>query len=119
MRPLYRVVLGTGLGVVLGVVSVTLGPFGEIVAVALVIAVGLLMRELGAIGGGLVGLGVTWLVLTFNSQRICAGTEDFCGNANFAPWFVGGFAVAIVGAAVTVWALAGKHGSRPPPSIGT
>lgn len=108
MRPAYKFAVGTGLGVVLGVVGPSLGPLGAAVAVALIIAVGLLMRVLAAVGGGLFGLGVTWLVLTFNSQLICARTEDFCGNANFAPWFVGGFAVAIAGAVVTAWARA-KH----------
>lgn len=108
MRPAYKFALATGLGVVLGVVGPSLGPLGAAVAVALIIAVGLLMRVLAAVGGGLVGLGVTWLVLTLNSQRICAGTEDFCGNANFTPWLVGGIAASIAGVAVTAWARA-KH----------
>jgi hypothetical protein len=103
MRPVYQFVLGAIVGIVLGVVGLWLGPFGAVSAAALVVALGVVMQRL-AVGGGLLAMGSTWLVLVLNSQRICAGTEDFCGQANFAPWLVGAVAVAIAGAWVTAWA---------------
>lgn len=62
--------------------AMSLGLIAIVAAVVLVVAVGLVMPRFTALAGGLLGIGGTWLVLLLNSMRICAGTEDFCGNAN-------------------------------------
>ena len=107
MSPLRQVVLGVFLGIVLGVVGIELGPWGAIAVVALVIALGRVMRLPFLLAAGLATIGGIWLALVLNSQLICARTDDFCGNANFAPWLFVSVLVLLAGA------VAGLLAARP------
>ncbi len=83
----------------------SLGLIATVGAVVLVVAVGLVMPRFTALAGGLIGIGGTWLVLLLNSMRICAGTEDFCGNANYVPWLAISAGLLLAGAILALWTM--------------
>ncbi len=95
--------------------AMSLGLIAVAAAVVLLVAVGLALPRFAALAGGLIGIGGTWLVLLLNSMRICAGTEDFCGNANYVPWLAISAGLLLVGAILAVWTMVTttRHAKQP------
>lgn len=95
-------------GLLLGFVAsfaISLSLIGAVAAVIAVVATGLLMPRFATLAGGLLGVGGTWLVLGLNSLRICAGTEDFCGDANYVPFLAISTGLVLAGAVLAVWTM--------------
>lgn len=86
--------IGLLTGMVSGVVGIVIGLLGVLLALVVTIAVGIGDRTLGRIAGGLIGVGVIWLLLTGQTIQACSATDDFCGHANVVPLL--GFSSAIV-----------------------
>lgn len=85
--------------------SIGLSLIGALAAVVAVVVVGLLMPRFATLAGGLLGVGGIWLVLGLNSLRICAGTEDFCGNANHVPFLAVSACLVLAGAVLAGWTV--------------
>lgn len=104
-------------GLLLGFVAsfaIALSLIAAVAAVVVVVVVGLVMPRFAALAGGLIGVGGTWLVLLLNSLRICAGTEDFCGNANYVPWLAISTGLVLAGAVLALWTMvAARHAGEP------
>ena len=89
-RPLIQFLLGVAFGIVSAIVGVVLSLLTGIVAIVVVGFVGLLMPGYAFMSGGLLGMGLTWMVMLAGSLSSC---ESPCG-ANYLP-------LAIISVALT------------------
>ena len=104
-------------GLLLGFIAsfaISLSLIGGVAAVFAVLTVGLVMPRFATLAGGLLGVGGTWLVLGLNGVRICAGTEDFCGNANYVPILVISAGLVVVGAVAALRTMAAARRAAGP-----
>lgn len=106
MKPSAQFAVAAVLSLVGAVVSVEVSLIGMVAVVVLVVVVGLRMQpRFAALSGGLFGVGATWLALNLNSLRICAGTADFCGNADYVPWLAASAVITLAGVALGTWTV--------------
>lgn len=86
-RPITQFLFGAALGLVTSFALVA-GVLGLVAAATVLVMLGIFLPRYAALSGGMVAVGLTWFTLTYNSVTICSSTDDFCGNANFAPYLV-------------------------------
>ena len=117
-RPIF---VGLLIGLLLGLVSVVFLPIAlALVPLALLASVMALRavppdrpRSAG-IAGVLLGVGAVLMFGAVNTFTACAGTEDFCGNANIMPLFAFGFFTLTCGAVAAVLTTVRSSKPRPP-----
>lgn len=97
--------LGVLVGVLLGLLSMSLVPIALVLLPLVLLASVKALREVpldtlrsAEFAGVLVGAGAVFTLGALNTIGACASTEDFCGNANVAPFLV--FALATLAAGV-------------------
>ena len=106
-------------GILLGFVAssvIAIALVAAVAAVVSIVVVALVRPRFAALAGGaLIGVGGTWLVLTLNSVRICAATQDFCGDANFTGFIAITAGLVVTGALLALWsAVAANRQVREP-----
>jgi hypothetical protein len=109
-RPLAQFALGGLFGVVAALVSVALSLLMGIVAIVLVVFIGLLPPRFAMLSGGLLGLGVTWLVLVAGSVWSCQPAD--CQQANYLPTLLISLALTALGLAVGVITVSQSRRAR-------
>lgn len=87
------IVPGLVIGVLLGLISMVLVAIALAVVPLAMLASAKALREVpldgprsAGIAGVLVGAGAVFMFGALNTFAACAGTEDFCGNANIVPF---------------------------------
>jgi hypothetical protein len=105
----FAFVIGLVIGLLLGLISVVLAPVA-LVLIPLALAVSATgLREVprenrrSAGGAGvLIGAGAVLMFGALNTFTACAGTDDFCGNANIAPLFALALFTLVCGVLVSI-----------------
>ncbi len=69
-------------------------------------------RQLSTAAGFLIGSGALFLYGSWNTISACAGTDDFCGNANVVPLLAATIALLVVGFLLAAGAVASARGTR-------
>jgi hypothetical protein len=110
------IALGVAAGVGLGAVGLGTGVLGTAVTVAVVLAFGFLRPRFAMLAGGLLGMGVTWLLLFGNLALLCRQAAESCGQADVGPWLAGGLTFVVVGAVLLVRTL--TNARRPAAPFG-
>jgi hypothetical protein len=103
-RPIVKLAVGTLLGFVASL-SISLGVIAALVAFALTVLFGVAWRSFAALAGGLMGMGLTWLVFgglsfaaTLNNGPGSGGGERFVPLLSVAGLlFVAGVVIGLVG----------------------
>ena len=108
-RTRFRWIVGLEVGVVVGLLTDIVPVLSVVVVIGLVVALPLSRLRGGpgettaGLAGMLVGAGLVYLVFVLNTTLECAGTVDFCGDANVAPLWVLALVTLGVGALGTIW----------------
>jgi len=111
-HPGHAFFVGLLIGLLLGLVSVVLLPIAlamvplGLLASARALREAPLDRPLSAgIAAFLLGVGAVLMFGALNTFVACAGTEDFCGNANIVPLFAFGLFTLTCGAVASILTL--------------
>jgi len=109
-RTRFRWIVGVEVGVLVGLLT-DLVPFLSIlVVIGVVVALpvshlrGRGLEATATLAGILVGAGLVYLVFVVNTTVECAGTADFCGDANVVPLWILTVVTLGVGGLATIWA---------------
>ena len=108
-RTRFRWIVGLEVGVVVGLLTDIVPFLSVLLVIGLLVALPLSRLRKGrnetttALSGMLVGAGLVYLVFVVNTTVGCAGTSDFCGDANVAPLWILAIVTLGVGGLGTVW----------------
>jgi hypothetical protein len=109
------------IGLLLGLISVELLPIALALVPLALLASALALRSVpldrpvsAGIAGFLLGVGAVLLFGALNTFAACAGTEDFCGNANIAPLFALALFTLACGALASILTVVRSNRQHPP-----
>ena len=115
-RTRFRWIVGVEVGVVVGLLTDVVPFLSVVLVIGFLVALPVSRLRKGrseamtALAGILVGAGAVYLIFVVNTTVECAGTSDFCGDANVVPLWILALVTLGVGGLGTIWS---RSSARP------
>jgi hypothetical protein len=111
-RPIPRFVAGALLGFVASF-SISFGLIAVVAAIAVVVLVGVAWKSYAAVAGGLMGIGLAWLVFLALAFSVTLNNGPGSGGGErYVPWFLFAGLVFLAGVVVGIRGIARDRASR-------